>query len=155
MPSTQQWAYFLAFLAAGMVFMAIAFIVFLPLIIVAPGKFAITFTLGSALVMGGFAALRGFKQQAMHMISRERLPFSACESGPVCVAVALPAPGAWLHAVQLVVRRRWLLLAGCVIDVVWLIPFQRIGAQMPGCSQASMQGSCVRRALPAVPTQPI
>eukprot|EP00891_Asterochloris_glomerata_P000671 jgi/Astpho2/671/e_gw1.00013.110.1_t len=87
MPSTQQWAYFLAFLAAGMVFMAIAFIVFLPLIIVAPGKFAITFTLGSALVMGGFAALRGFKQQAMHMISRERLPFSACYLGSMAGTV--------------------------------------------------------------------
>ena len=118
MPSTQQWAYFLAFLAAGMVFMAIAFVVFLPLIIVAPGKFAITFTLGSALVMGGFAALRGFKQQAMHMISRERLPFSACESGPICTAVNLPAPGYWLHAVTSVARRRCPLLAGCTSEKV-------------------------------------
>ena len=124
MPSTQQWAYFLAFLAAGMVFMAIAFVVFLPLIIVAPGKFAITFTLGSALVMGGFAALRGFRQQAMHMISRERLPFSACESGPVCAAVALPAPGYWLHAVPSIARRHGPLLTSCAIEGVCMVPDQ-------------------------------
>lgn len=77
MPSTQQFAYFFAFTGAGLVFMVIAFSVFLPVIVLAPSKFALSFTLGSLLVMAGFAALRGLKQQASHMLSAQRLPFTA------------------------------------------------------------------------------
>lgn len=77
MPTTQQFAYFFAFTGAGLVFMVIAFSIFLPLIVVAPSKFALSFTLGSLLVMAGFAALRGLKQQASHMLSAQRLPFTA------------------------------------------------------------------------------
>ena len=80
MPTTQQFAYFFAFTGAGLVFMVIAFSIFLPLIVVAPSKFALSFTLGSLLVMAGFAALRGLKQQASHMLSAQRLPFTAGES---------------------------------------------------------------------------
>ena len=77
MPNTQQFAYFFAFIGSGLVFMIIAFSVFLPLIVVAPSKFALSFTVGSFLVMAGFAALRGLKQQASHMLSAQRLPFTA------------------------------------------------------------------------------
>lgn len=77
MPTTQQFAYFFAFVGAGLVFMVIAFSIFLPVIVIAPSKFALSFTLGSLLVMSGFAALRGLKQQASHMFSAARLPFTA------------------------------------------------------------------------------
>lgn len=77
MPSTQQFAYFFAFIGAGLVFMILAFSVFLPVIVLAPSKFALSFTIGSLLVMAGFAALRGLKQQASHMLSASRLPFTA------------------------------------------------------------------------------
>ena len=77
MPTTQQFAYFFAFVGAGLVFMVIAFSIFLPVIVLAPSKFALSFTLGSILVMSGFAALRGWKQQASHMFSAARLPFTA------------------------------------------------------------------------------
>lgn len=77
MPSTQQFAYFFAFIGAGLVFMILAFSVFLPVIALAPSKFALSFTIGSLLVMAGFAALRGLKQQASHMLSASRLPFTA------------------------------------------------------------------------------
>ena len=77
MPTTQQFAYFFAFIGAGLVFMVLAFSVFLPVIVIAPSKFALSFTIGSLLVMAGFAALRGLKQQASHMLSASRLPFTA------------------------------------------------------------------------------
>ena len=77
MPSTQQFAYFFAFIGSGLVFMVIAFSIFLPVIVIAPSKFALSFTIGSLLVMAGFAALRGLKQQATHMLSAPRLPFTA------------------------------------------------------------------------------
>lgn len=77
MPNTQQFAYFFAFIGAGLVFMILAFSVFLPVIVLAPSKFALSFTIGSLLVMAGFAALRGLKQQASHMLSASRLPFTA------------------------------------------------------------------------------
>ena len=57
--------------------MILAFSVFLPVIVLAPSKFALSFTIGSLLVMAGFAALRGLKQQASHMLSASRLPFTA------------------------------------------------------------------------------
>lgn len=73
-----QLAYFFSFLAAGGVFLMLSFTIFLPTIIIAPSKFAMAFTLGCLLVMTAFSALRGWKQQFQHMMSKERLPFSAC-----------------------------------------------------------------------------
>lgn len=84
MPNTQQFAYFFAFIGAGLVFMILAFSIFLPVIVIAPSKFALSFTIGSLLVMAGFAALRGLKQQASHMLSASRLPFTAGEVFAVC-----------------------------------------------------------------------
>lgn len=83
MPTTQQFAYFFAFIGAGLVFMILAFSIFLPVIVIAPSKFALSFTIGSLLVMAGFAALRGLKQQASHMLSASRLPFTAGTSALV------------------------------------------------------------------------
>jgi hypothetical protein len=78
-PSTQQLTQFFAFLAGGVVLLALAFMVFLPVIILSPSKFALSFTLGCMLVFIGFAQLRGWKQQLEYMMDRERLPFSAGE----------------------------------------------------------------------------
>jgi hypothetical protein len=76
MPSTTQFTYFFSLFAAGLVFLALAFTVFLPVIILAPAKFALCFTLGSALCMAGFLTLKGWRTQLGHMFSAERLPFS-------------------------------------------------------------------------------
>jgi hypothetical protein len=64
-------------MAGGAFFLVVAFTIFLPLLIVAPAKFAISFTTGCALVMCGVSGLRGWQQQLAHMVSKERLPFSA------------------------------------------------------------------------------
>ena len=76
-PSGQQLVYFFSFLAAGGVFLLLAFTIFLPTIILSPSKFALSFTLGCLFVMIGFSMLRGWQQQLHHMMSKERMPFTA------------------------------------------------------------------------------
>lgn len=88
-PSGMQLAYFGAILGSGVVFLLLAFFLFLPVLILSPSKFAITFSLGSALVLASVGALRGWKQQAQHMMSRERLPFTA---GAHVASAASPVP---------------------------------------------------------------
>ena len=74
---------FFSLLAAGGVFLLLAFTIFLPVIIIAPSKFAFSFTLGCLCIMAGFSSLRGWKQQLAHMFSKERLPFSAAYLGSI------------------------------------------------------------------------
>lgn len=76
-PGTTQWTYFAALAGTGAVFLLLAFFVFLPVIILVPSKFAITFSMGSALVLSSLGALRGWKALAISMISKERTPFTA------------------------------------------------------------------------------
>jgi hypothetical protein len=64
-------------MGGGLVFLSLSFFVFLPLIIIAPSKFAMTFTLGCMCVLASFAALRGWQQQVKDMFVRERLPYTA------------------------------------------------------------------------------
>ncbi|KAF8305839.1 ER-to-golgi vesicle protein transport Sft2 [Clavulina sp. PMI_390] len=49
----------------------------LPLLALRPGKFALAFSLGSLLVMFGFAVLSGPINHLKHLLSPQRLPFSA------------------------------------------------------------------------------
>ena len=58
-------------LASGVFFIFIAFTLFLPVIVVLPQKFAICFTLGCLFIMGSFFALKGPRNQFLHMISKE------------------------------------------------------------------------------------
>ncbi len=82
MPNTMNFTWFLALLGAGLLFSVLAFSLFLPIIILAPSKFAICFTIGSALIMSAFVSLRGWRGQLMHMFSAERLPFTVGERQP-------------------------------------------------------------------------
>ncbi|KAI5065974.1 hypothetical protein GOP47_0018598 [Adiantum capillus-veneris] len=77
MPSRKAIMYFGLTLATGVFFVFIAFTMFLPVMVVMPQKFAICFTLGCLFVMGSFFVLKGPRTQFWHMISRERLPFTA------------------------------------------------------------------------------
>ena len=47
-----------------------------PCMLQAPAKFASAFTLGSALMMASFFALKGFQTQLRYMMEKERLVFS-------------------------------------------------------------------------------
>ena len=80
-PSTESWTLFAGLLGGGGLFLALAFTICLPILPLAPHKFALAFTVGCALLMSAFAALRGFQRQLRHMVSTERLPFSAVYVG--------------------------------------------------------------------------
>ncbi|KAF5837407.1 Got1/Sft2-like family-domain-containing protein [Dunaliella salina] len=82
-PSSQQLAYMFTFLAAGFVLLLLAFMLFLPIIVLSPSKFALSFTLGCLFIMAGFSQLRGWKQQVAHMFSQERLMFTATYLGSI------------------------------------------------------------------------
>ncbi|KAK9803362.1 hypothetical protein WJX73_008808 [Symbiochloris irregularis] len=81
MPTTSTYVYFAAILGAGLIFLLLAFTLFLPVIMLAPAKFAICFTIGSGLVMASFVTLKGWKGQLQHMMTKERLPFSLAYIG--------------------------------------------------------------------------
>lgn len=76
MPSGSQLTYFAAFMGAGIFFVFIAVSIYLPFIIISPAKFAAAFTLGSALMMSSFFALKGPSNQLAYMLEKERLLFS-------------------------------------------------------------------------------
>lgn len=70
-PSAKSFMYFGVLLASGVFFIFIAFTMFLPVIVLAPQKFGICFTIGCALIVGSFFALKGPRYQLVHMFSRE------------------------------------------------------------------------------------
>ncbi|KAG6544244.1 hypothetical protein Mapa_014347 [Marchantia paleacea] len=87
MPSTKQIMYFGLLLAVGVFFVFLAFALFLPVMALMPQKFAITFTLGCLFIMGSFFALKGPKAQLLHMISKERLPFTCAFLASMCATI--------------------------------------------------------------------
>eukprot|EP00271_Cylindrocystis_brebissonii_P013111 TRINITY_DN32705_c0_g1_i1.p1 TRINITY_DN32705_c0_g1~~TRINITY_DN32705_c0_g1_i1.p1 ORF type:complete len:236 (+),score=50.92 TRINITY_DN32705_c0_g1_i1:801-1508(+) len=87
LPSRRAVLYFAATISAGMFFIMLAFTVFLPVMVLAPQKFALCFTLGCLLVMGSFFVLKGPAVQLKHMTSAERLPFTAFFVGSMASTV--------------------------------------------------------------------
>ncbi|XP_024524502.1 uncharacterized protein LOC9654211 [Selaginella moellendorffii] len=71
LPSRNQLLYFSIMLGAGCFFIFISLVMFLPLIVLMPAKFASCFSLGSCLVIGSFFALKGPRAQLAHMMSKE------------------------------------------------------------------------------------
>jgi hypothetical protein len=86
-PTGDQLIYFCSLLAGGLFFLFLAFFVFLPVIILAPSKFALAFTIGNCLVLSAFAALKGWRKQAAQMLARDRLPFTAGYLGSVLLTL--------------------------------------------------------------------
>lgn len=70
-PSRQALTAFAIMIAAGSFFIFMAFFMFLPVIVLVPQKFAISFTIGCIFMVGSFFALKGPKAQFYHMISKE------------------------------------------------------------------------------------
>ncbi|XP_022758878.1 protein transport protein SFT2-like [Durio zibethinus] len=94
-PSGKSLMYFGMLLAAGVFFILIAFTMFLPVIVLVPQKFAICFTIGCALIVGSFFALKGPRNQLAHMSSKERLPFSLGFIGSMVGTIYVSM---WLHS---------------------------------------------------------
>lgn len=78
--SRERWAMFFVAEALGALLMSASF-AFLPFIVLAPQKFALTFTLGSLSFLSGFAVLKGYTVLIGHLMDRERLPFSSAYVG--------------------------------------------------------------------------
>ncbi|CAG8728412.1 10686_t:CDS:2, partial [Dentiscutata erythropus] len=72
--------------ASGALCFIIAFIS-LPLLAIKPRKFAVTYTMGSLLILSSFALLYGPFAHLRHMISRERLPFTIAYIGSMATTL--------------------------------------------------------------------
>ncbi|XP_078166087.1 protein transport protein sft2-like [Carex rostrata] len=92
-PSGKALMYFGLLLASGIFFVFVAFVMFLPVMVLMPQKFAISFTLGCAFIIASLFALKGPANQLSHMTSKERLPFTlgfvGCMAGTIYVSMVL------------------------------------------------------------------
>lgn len=75
-PTGKSFMTFGILLAVGVFLVFIAVTVFLPVMVLVPQKFAICFTIGCALIIASFFALKGYRTQFAHMTSKERLPIT-------------------------------------------------------------------------------
>ncbi|KAJ7584795.1 ER-to-golgi vesicle protein transport Sft2 [Mycena floridula] len=105
------------------------FVAFLTLL--RPSKFALSFSLGSLLVMFGFSVLIGPINHLKHLISKERLPFTLVYIGSL---------GATLYASLVRSSWIWSLICGAV-QVIALIAY--ILAYFPGGSSTLRLGAGV------------
>lgn len=80
-PSGTDFVYFAGLLCGAAVFFFLAFFLFLPMLVIAPGKFALSFTCGSICTMAAMLMLSGWKAGLSHMVSPERLPFTTVYVG--------------------------------------------------------------------------
>ncbi|KAG8952311.1 protein transport protein sft2 [Tulasnella sp. 424] len=95
----------------------------LPLLALRPGKFALAFSLGSLLVMFGFAVLSGPINHLKHLASPERLPFSAAYIGSLIATLYFS-----------VVQQSYLgSIIGAIVQIIALITY--IAAYFPGGTQ--------------------
>lgn len=69
-------AQFIGIFFVGMMFISLSF-TFLPVLVISPQKFALLFAIGSLIVMGSLAFLKGPKALLTQLMQREKLPFSA------------------------------------------------------------------------------
>ncbi len=72
----QRFQAFVIALVGGIVFVALALFIFLPLLLLAPSKFATSFTLGSLLFIVAFAMLRGPRSVFRQLVSPDKAIFS-------------------------------------------------------------------------------
>ncbi|EGF82556.1 hypothetical protein BATDEDRAFT_9318, partial [Batrachochytrium dendrobatidis JAM81] len=96
----------------------------LPMVLISPGKFALTYTMGSLLFLFSFSFLNGLVAHLKHVFSLERLPFTA--SYMVSMAMTLFFS---------VVRPSYLLVIFfCIVQVVCLAWY--VGSYLPGGVQS-------------------
>ncbi|CDJ39217.1 SFT2-like domain-containing protein, putative [Eimeria tenella] len=74
--SSQNMLMFGVVAAVGVLFMFLAFLT-LPLLVFAPSKFALLFTMGSLCFLAALALLRGVAALSRHLVEPSRLPFTA------------------------------------------------------------------------------
>ncbi|KAG9019605.1 protein transport protein sft2 [Tulasnella sp. 427] len=120
-----RWERLLGFLACLLGAAVCFFVAFmtLPLLALRPGKFALAFSLGSLLVMFGFAVLSGPINHLKHLVAPERLPFSAAYIGSLVATLYFS-----------VVQQSYLgSIIGAIVQIIALITY--IAAYFPGGTQ--------------------
>jgi hypothetical protein len=73
---TERLKGFVICMSISLIFFVLAFVIGLPMVVLAPTKFAISFTLGSISFMLSFAILEGPWDHCKRVFSSERLPFT-------------------------------------------------------------------------------
>nr|KAJ3414101.1 protein transport protein sft2 [Polyrhizophydium stewartii] len=96
----------------------------LPMVIVTPAKFALTFTFGSLLFLFSFSLLNGLVAHAKHIFSLDRVPFTASYIGSMLMTLffAVVKPSYILVIFFFIVQ------LGCL---AWYL-----GSYLPGGTQA-------------------
>ena len=118
----QQYTYFFAFAGVGVFLVLLSFFVFLPMIILRPSKFAITFSLGSMLILASLGFLRGWKAMVTGMVEKERI-------GPSGLYVGSLVGTLWAS----LVAKSYLLSIGMVgVQVAMLVYY--VVSRVPGGS---------------------
>lgn len=95
----------------------------LPMLALRPAKFALAFSLGSLLVMFGFAVLVGPLNHIKHLVSRERLPFSAAYISSLALTLYFALKS----------HSKLLTLVFAIVQVVALVSY--VAAYFPGGTQ--------------------
>ncbi|KIK09474.1 hypothetical protein K443DRAFT_82520 [Laccaria amethystina LaAM-08-1] len=100
----------------------------LPFLAIRPAKFALAFSLGSLLVMFGFSVLVGPINHIKHLVSKDRLPFSAVYFGSLGLTLYFSLGAhSWLGS-----------LVSGVVQVVALVSY--VLAYFPGGTQTLRMG---------------
>ncbi|KAJ3330903.1 Vesicle transport protein [Kappamyces sp. JEL0680] len=89
----QRYVGFAMMMASSFIFFMISLFT-LPMVLLAPGKFAMTYTMGSLLFLSSFTLLNGWKAHAKHLFSWERAPFTGVYLGSMaaCLYFAVVSP---------------------------------------------------------------
>jgi hypothetical protein len=116
----QQYAYFFGFMGVGVLLVLLSFFVFLPMIILRPSKFAITFSLGSLMILVSLGFLRGWRNMMGGMMEKERV-------GPTALYVGSLVGTLWAS----LVAKSYLLSIGMVgVQVSMLVYY--VVSMVPG-----------------------
>eukprot|EP00842_Homolaphlyctis_polyrhiza_P005608 jgi/Hompol1/6048/HPOL_004821-RA len=92
----------------------------LPMILLAPAKFALTYTMGSMLFLFSFSLLNGLMAHAKHIFSWDRLPFTASYLGSMLLTLFFA-----------VIKPSYILvLVFCIAQVICLAWY--LGSYLPG-----------------------
>lgn len=83
---SDRFKYFVVLILLSVLFFAMA-VFFFPLLVLAPSKFALSFTVGSLMFMSSFAMLRGPTEHVRSLLQRERMLFTTGYLGSMLATI--------------------------------------------------------------------
>ncbi len=126
--------------AAGGLLLLLAFFVALPVIVLSPTKFALSFTLGNCLVIAGAGSLTGWRAQAAHACSAERAPLAA---GYAASALGTLWAALVAHSYLLSLLCSAVQICALAVYVASYIPGGALGARLLLATAMRTCGSCL------------